>query len=429
MCPALLLLTLGFGTPLIFYSLTFWDHTLGVFFATLGICILAWAIKHERRRAFGTAGLVLAVAVWNRPELYEFLAATGLAYVLIFGWSPSTLQHGLYLGLGMVTGLVPLWTVNWRLYGNPLGLSAPGIVVLQQAQPHRALNQLYVATSFLTHGAPGRARSAALALSLVLLIIVLRVPAMHQPRLIVAAGLLCAAAYLPQMVFAQSYVLEGLLPTWPLLAFSFTYLDGDLRKVPRSTRLAPFVLLTTLLFVLLACLTSPVDGGLQWGPRYLLVAFPMLAVLAHRTLTRLSQLQISPGLQHAVWGVFLLLLVTGIGLQTLGLRQQYNRRETWFSARSAVLALPEEIIVTASSWFVLEMADLYYHKEFHYVASQSSYQRLVDTLRTHNVARFAFIPLIPPAASPLQPVVRTATYHTRRLSGVRMEIVDGLGKN
>ena len=72
---------LALGTPLFFYGVTVWEHSL-----TVALSLGAWLLlaHPSASRAFA-AGLCIGIACWFREELVLMGIATGIAILCRFG--------------------------------------------------------------------------------------------------------------------------------------------------------------------------------------------------------------------------------------------------------------------------------------------------------------------------------------------------------
>ncbi|MCJ7619716.1 MAG: hypothetical protein MUP64_05815, partial [Anaerolineae bacterium] len=68
------ILVLGLCTPLLFYSLLFWDHTLGTLLATVALLLVIRTLLQRDRRWLLGGGAILGVSIWARTELYALAA-------------------------------------------------------------------------------------------------------------------------------------------------------------------------------------------------------------------------------------------------------------------------------------------------------------------------------------------------------------------
>lgn len=100
-----------FATPLFWYTVVFWEHTLAVALS-LGAYVLI-----TRNRLFA-AGCVAAVGTAFREEGYVVIAA--LVVALLVTRRPGVIR---FLA-GALLLLAPLWIANAVIYGHPLGLHA-----------------------------------------------------------------------------------------------------------------------------------------------------------------------------------------------------------------------------------------------------------------------------------------------------------------
>jgi hypothetical protein len=99
------------ATPLLWYTVVFWEHTLAVALS-LGAYVLV-----ARNRMFA-AGCVAAVGTAFREEGYVVIAA--IVAALLITRRPGVMR---FLS-GALSLLIPLWLANAVIYGHPLGLHA-----------------------------------------------------------------------------------------------------------------------------------------------------------------------------------------------------------------------------------------------------------------------------------------------------------------
>jgi len=99
-----------FATPLLWYTLVFWEHTLAV-----ALALAAYVLVTRERMVLG--GLMAALGVVFREEGYVMIASVAIGLIL------TRRRVFPFLG-GALIGLVPLWIVNWLTFGHPLGLHA-----------------------------------------------------------------------------------------------------------------------------------------------------------------------------------------------------------------------------------------------------------------------------------------------------------------
>jgi hypothetical protein len=143
-------------------------------------------------------------------------------------------------------------------------------------------------------------------------------------------------------------------------------------------------------YAALVCVLTPVDPGLQWGPRFLLPIFPVLAVVAtnnFRALQAAGELRSARLLRACfVSTVALSLVVQVAGLRTLYIIKTRDRELIEHTGQlNAVHVLSDEY------GYAQYAAPLFYEKQFFYVRDQEDYQRLTETLVNHGISRYAFV--------------------------------------
>jgi len=108
----------GAASPLAFYSLDLWEHSLSAFCVTASVLLFLGATgKTAARRCFA-AGLLLGVAVDLREELYGLIP---LALIAVFWIEPGRrLAAALAAAGGVLLAAVPQWLLRSALMGVPL---------------------------------------------------------------------------------------------------------------------------------------------------------------------------------------------------------------------------------------------------------------------------------------------------------------------
>jgi hypothetical protein len=404
------ILLLSFGTPLFFYSLLFWEHTLTVLLTTVGVSLLSRRAVPPWQAA--VAGMTLGLVCWLRSEFYLFalVVAGSWTAVRIFGvgskrgaervgaqpdprksWRPELVTL-LGLGLGLVVVLIPLWVWQQAVYDRFLGPQL-GWHVESSQQVSRTLTELSdnilgVSYTTLVQGYPGRNPTIFLAIAFDLMVVVLWLPRLRRRSwLILFAGALLTLASLPALVYANEHVIRGLLPVSPLIALSLVPLRREQNR--ERAELSTFLLLVILGYIVAVCVLGQIDPGLQWGPRFLLPLYPLLIVAALNSLTTLER---SPT-RKAIVVVFVALAVTSLVIQVAGIRLLYRNKQKSLDFWQGTVVLPVTHIVTEVSWYPPEVADLFYERQFFYAEKQTDFEGLMARFCQAGIEQFAWVPL------------------------------------
>jgi len=274
-------------TPLLIYSLELWDHSWAAACGAWSVYGIVRGIMRSRWQPIAWGGVAAGLGLAQRPEMYVFAIAVGLALV-----ASTWLQWRNWLAYlsGGVAVTLPIWFFQYQWVGHPLGLSfAPhffgyGRPIIYPVQSYsnititRALKisrfLLYVqGQDVLTFGA-----ALAVILGLFLLIFSLRIPTLQCSRWLWGSAILAVLGYGLYAIVAWNTLLPGLLTTFPLIAFAWAFLDSS--RDTNETRPVYLVTQLTCLFFLGLMLTVwPAYGGTQWGARYLLPVYRFIRSL------------------------------------------------------------------------------------------------------------------------------------------------------
>ncbi len=293
-----------FATPMLFYAIVLWDHSLGTGLATLAVAGVAVGLIEGKRHAFVLAGIAAGLAIGQRPEIYLFAAALGISLL----WVSTTFREGalvdqnvgyslprrsvwqptlLFAVSGLFTTGLVWWTqVLW--VGHPLGMAlAPHL--LGYGAPTNILSSSEVPlltkiSNLLLHTEPTAAweswATAFVLIGGILLFVLLLTKTFHNRILLLLSITFSVIGYLLFAYGVLHSALIGIIPTFTLLPFALLYVGHKRDNAPQCRPIYRLVLSTTVLFLALIMLTWPGYGGLQWGARYLLPIYPLLVYLA-----------------------------------------------------------------------------------------------------------------------------------------------------
>ncbi len=251
------------ATPLLFYALEFWEHLPAVALTTAATLI---ALHAERRPSLWlVVGAVTGIAFLLRPEALLYGVAVA---IVACPWGRM-----LRLSLGVALSQAPLVAYNLAHFGNVVGGHLSSNI---EAVPNAwGSTRVAIARVWFLDGA-----AWPLILSAVGLVTVWS--ARSERRALARRVGIClvfaAALWLTAVAIRRDLPREGLWAAFPLAALSLVPLGPAEGVADRPARLRRI----SILFIVLAWLTAPNDGGAQWSPRYLLPAcVPLALVVAH----------------------------------------------------------------------------------------------------------------------------------------------------
>jgi hypothetical protein len=418
--PRLILWSSVLATPLLFYTIQLWDHSLAMACAVWAVYGVALGITEQRGRPLLWAGVVAAVGMGQRPEMYMFALALGAA-LLIVAW--PNLRPAMTLAAGGAVGMLPIAWLQYRWTGHPLGVlmthvsdyGRPEQYVFQCIGPSRSVQ----AGRFLLHvdgQDPWSFTAALLAVGgLFLFIFWLRLPRLQHWAVAMAALAAILGGYAIWGALLWQGALAGLLTSFPLLGLSLTFIDGNddgnaNRPVYRLT------LLTALIFIAGMIAFWPAYGGVHWGGRYLLPVYPLLLFLAFYVYNAYAaRYSVRPMLRF----VAVTLLILSIILQLLSLRLFWQGQQDNTLTQAAIAGLPADVILTNHPFLPTMLMGLE-EKFFMYIDSEEDFYTLIPRLQEQNISRFAFISV---AALPIAVPDQVGDIEVRQIEPVVYELI------
>jgi len=395
---------LGLATPLFFYGVTVWEHSL-----TVALSLAAWLVlsRPSVGRALA-AGVLIGAACWLREELV--LMGASLACACLLCWRRLSIPAA--LAAGAAVPIAGLLAFNTRVTGDPLGLhftwnlaggaGAGGLNTAALTHLARQLVSLLAGLgetptearvlTFSTLGAfaigwaAGRRHHGLRAL----------------PWLLTAVGLGAWLLGFTKVLRAESplstlVLYNGLLVQMPLVAVSGLGLARIWRDPAYLSLRVGAV--AGLLFLPLAIasglsLSSAFGFGVHWGPRQILPGLPALAALF------LVAAHGDPRLPRAAFSLprvaTLSLIAAGVlsSAQATWLLAQQKIEGTFLQNR--ILARPSDVVVTTNPLLTQHLAPLWHRKRLLLMQTEAQLIQLARRLASHEIREFVL--LVPPSS-------------------------------
>ncbi len=381
------------ATPLGFYSLEIWDHTFGVACGLWGVYAVARGLPRQAWGWLFVGGLGLGFASGQRTELYLFAVAVGL-YLL---WQ--------YRGLAFVTaaggivGAVPVWGLQYAIYGHPLAPVMAQWLFRYGRLPDylyegRDIGYWHEKVMLFTYIDPQNPFTLVATFLIIVGIVLLRRATGGkghlQLPLFLLGGMFVLVSYGLFSWVAWQRDVYGFLPVFPLLPISLLPFAKQWLNETAAPRYS-LIFWSTMLFIGLTLLIWPVYGGLQWGARYLLIAYPLLFLLAVCVYEHLtSNLTARPRILFQVTAALLLALtvITQIG----GLKTLYWWHYSQLPTLRHVQTMPAEFILTQHTFLPSQMIGAL-DKNFVYVTNEADFDQILRRLADNDIRRFGFLPV------------------------------------
>ncbi len=372
---ALAPIIVGLSSPLLIYSIEFWEHTPGAALAALALAGIVKAIDSRHRALWLIgAGVAIGLGLTMRAELYVYPIAMALGLALLRSRMPF-LRSIVFVAIGGLWIAGPWWAYQAIHWGNPLGprvaQNVPGFggtEMLQRLGDTTGRNW----TMAWPGGGSGVEWLNVLGVALIgltVLALVLRRARLGRILFWISAITIVALAaiLLWRLIHWQSEIElrpDDLLTTFPLalmlfLLLPYSFARGQTELAASDRAVVSFLLAVAVSFLVLVLLVSPFQGGVQWGPRFLLpMIVPLSVVLVDEVARLWGQFERARfrRLQHlglaAVLSVLLLVggYSTYLGAQFIRGGQNGNAE-----LQQLIAALPERVVVT-DAWFIAQGA-------------------------------------------------------------------------
>ena len=379
--PAAVLLV-GLGTPLWFYSVVFWEHTLASLFGLLAVWLLVRA--PQRIESAVTTIPAILLASMFRTEMPALGAALLVAWgvVAFNAWrQPSAATNdttmmrarrplgsrsvllvllGLTVALGAIlnSSLTGRHKALIRVLPERIDQAFSGIANVPQGMIEVFINSQNLGPEV----SPAWLVAASVAVLLGLIAPLIR-GVRVQAAVIVAALSMMLTCSASLIITGEPYHgLHGLFPVapfvmlWPF-ALRHMWERHDARLLALGTATWVYLLFVFAALALTYIHQGLLDVGMEWGQRYLLTAYPMLTVLALVGFRALHASLRPAWLRTLFISLVALLVAAGVCLEVRGLRMLYGTRSIMAKWDEAMRS--EGPIVTTVWWIPPAVADLF----------------------------------------------------------------------
>ncbi len=390
----ILWLLISLGSPVLIYAVMFWEHTLASSLILAG----SWLVLNLRplRRTWpdllrwtGTS-VIFALAIYIRPDTILFCGA-----LLAATWLLVTERRWgiVWSGAILILLLLPYVPLHQIMFGGQsLPDNASHIYVpfayIRSAQ-FQAIPDLLIGPGShgqLSSGWLGNVWAAAAVLAIICGF--LDPDSRLVGHILTACWLICALAT-SVFWFMPGYYRSGhgLLFTtpWALIGLSQTraiWRSGDQRV--RIFLLTTLGGLAAYAFAILVVRGDSPNGGPEWGARFALTFYPLLAILG---LWRGGYQRLS------IFGqaVGIALVIIGFGMHARGIHVLKADRNFSLDVNQAILAAPSRALVTNQDWLPLNAAPIFGQKDWFVISTDTSLHDWAQLARAHGVGEATLV--------------------------------------
>jgi hypothetical protein len=426
----LAVLALGLATSWLFYSVTFWGHTVAslLTWVALALALPDCDESPSRMRTGIAAGLCVGAAVLVRPEaIASVLALVAVLAVRRAAWSKLA---WLLLGLGLV-GLAG-WVYQAVVAGQVIGGQAAMNFAPSAFQSRLWSIDLLVEMSQMVVESciPGVSLIVAGGFGVFVLACVYR---RLRPANAARAGLaveclgLALVAIGVVVLVSRGHHPMGLLFGAPVACLAFLGFGERGRPTAAEGHWRRQLAAWCVLVVVLSIALGRQNGGWQWGPRYLTALLGPLVLLGVERWQRLECGARSALGRYAVWAALVALLVAGMVVQGMGVAKLWYVRAGNDALARALLrpsqGAPSPDVVVTDIWFVPQIAPQVYGKvPLLIVRTSEEWDGLDERLAVQNVDRVRVVQLVDQET----PLVRSISGSRRAETAVEVPTIPPL---
>lgn len=390
-------LLVAFGSPVFIYAVLFWEHTLATTLILAGSLLVVrlapiarWADTRSLAR-WSAAALIFAGGVYLRQETILFVGA-----LLAATWLLTPTKRWSVAWVGGLTGvlLLPYVPLHQFLFaGQALPDNASHIFVpfaYIRGAGLQAIPDLFVGPSTheaINSGVLGQIWGAAA----VVAIACGSFPRSKRRDTILVAALVVNAVSAAFFLFTPAPYRSGhgLLFTtpWAILALCRT------REIWQSRSYYLRLLLLTSLMGLAAYAVailvvrgSSPHGGMEWGARFAMSFYPVLAFLALWNWRAWRA-------NSTMLATILVLIGLGWGFQARGLWTIWHDKQTNAHLNAAIATLPETHIVSDLRWLPLNAAPIYDQKAWFVAETSAAVDTWLARAADEDLASFGIVTL------------------------------------
>ncbi|CAG0935669.1 hypothetical protein TFLX_04517 [Thermoflexales bacterium] len=363
---ALVPIMVGLSSPLLLYSLEFWEHTPGTALAIFALAAIVKAIASRHRAGWLIAGgAALGLGLTMRAELYVYPIAIVVGLMFLRSTLPL-LRAIVWLSVGGLITAGPWWLYQFVTWGSPFGprlqqnvpvLGGTGMLTRLSDSTGRNWSMLWPAQEAGPTVITGLL-FALVVVALITLALKRRLFWIADCGFWVGVVISVALAALLALQLAQGQRPDDLLTTFPIVLLLI--LPGSCGMNSKSeiktqhSEILRLLLVVPLAFAALVLLASPFQGGIQWGPRFLLPIIPPLTVVIVNRLAEQWRLVRRAG-RAGIAGVSLALLLAGGYSTWLGVQFVHQAQRASEFMSEMIRQMPEQVVVT-DAWFLPQMA-------------------------------------------------------------------------
>lgn len=268
----------GLATPILFYSIMFWEHTLSVALILAAFWIALRNLDRNEQRWMVLAGILASLSMYLRTESGTIIIALGIGMLWLRRWKSL-----FRFSAGVISTALGWLLFNWLIMGHPISRQFDIIVGSNSFRGLETAGPKFL--GYILFNAPAlngfNLSTLWLAVGSLCTLIALLAPLLGQkwwltiPAYLGVFGICSWGLFFP----IEYKLVSGAVLVMPFLIFTGW---GLINKQLWKTSYFPLLFtLSSVIYGIVYLNRAWIQaGGVQWGPRYLLGMFPLAVVAA-----------------------------------------------------------------------------------------------------------------------------------------------------
>lgn len=431
LAPAAVILV-GLGTPIFFYSQMFWEHTAVAFIGIVSVWVLASSPPRDLLPPVLVSPLLI-ISILLRLEMIAFVLAIVGAWAITTATAhfstvtqtasqqqtSSAITHrrlvrvlaylipiglDIFLLSNLSSAITPRHQSDVVTYAQVVADN----VARSPSSPERLIRYITNLPNIVLNyaGADGPVIDSIwlwiglIAFALCILSAFVA-SARVQASLFIPSLLVLLLLSLVTLLSSQNYrSLHGILLLAPYAAIAVYVLPYAWRHREFQllfVTLAAFIYLAAGVAMVLATRvnwTGTLTTGLEWGPRYLLLLYPIMAILALLAVQIYRESNRPVYLKRAAVGIVALMMLVGIQYQVRGLWMLYYNKQTIAGWQNALETRAPEPVVT-DLWWLPAAVPTYFISHEMYVVHPENASEWLALAAAHHITTFTYVSQTP----------------------------------
>lgn len=439
------ILLVGLGTPIYFYTQVYWDHTLATLLGIFSLYILAT----NPNSSFKTKSLVilpLILAISLRVEMLAFALALGFAWLITqrristtkrFSFDPKGKLRNIIILLVILLLIIFIFLALPARYSGEfirLGkdfLSDENLYVSAVGFLERNINELphvlinYTASEGLWLP-EGLGWLGIFALVICIFAVLVRSRRVEFALIIPSLLLMCGLTLYAVLTTQHYRSLHGFIICIPYSLIAIFGLNEAWKRREYSellvylSALLYFFLGVTSILVFRAGKATRSWPGLEWGQRYLLTLYPILALLSLLAIKRYWDSQRPQIFKLVVIALTVFMMAISFSIQLRGVWMLRQSRQTIAVWSNYLQMQSKDPVVTDAWWLPASLAPFFTTHEMYLVLNADDFSEWLLEVGADNVTEFTYVSSSPLDLSSLStPSIQVQRNEKRNIADLR----------